>query len=159
MCVNISLVQCVWLNNSSVVINRSANYRLLFAFSEKDSSLVQTNFSFLQVRALVKLALIKDFATAIGVNYGTYTLRKKGSSMVLQNGQKFYLEPFAIWTRLKDLQTILSCEEPLKVLHFPVKNPFFWECSFSGTLLKMYKEKQVASVHRLLRCKSKPLDL
>ena len=52
----------------------------------------------------------------------TYTLRKKGSSMVLQNGQKFYLEPFAIWTRLKDLQTILSCVEPLKVLHFPVKN-------------------------------------
>ena len=25
-----------------------------------------------------------------------YTLSKKGSSMVLQNGQMFYLEPFAI---------------------------------------------------------------
>ena len=25
-----------------------------------------------------------------------YTLRKKDSSMVLQNGQRFYLEPFAI---------------------------------------------------------------
>ena len=47
---------------------------------------------------------------------------KKSSSMVLQNGQKFYLEHFAIWTRLRDLQTILSCEEPYKVLHFPVKN-------------------------------------
>ena len=40
------------------------------------------------------------------------TLRKKGSWMVLQNGQRFYLEPFAIWTRLRDLQSILSCEEP-----------------------------------------------
>ena len=49
----------------------------------------------------------------------TYTLSEK---MVLQNGQKFYLEPFAIWTRLKDRQTIVSCEEPLKVLSFPVKN-------------------------------------
>ena len=57
-----------------------------------------------------------------GYLWTTYTLRKKGSSMVLQNSQRFYLKPFAIWTRLKDLQTILSCEEPLKVLHFPVKN-------------------------------------
>ena len=38
--------------------------------------------------------------------------QKKGSSMVLQNGQEFYLEPFAIWTRLRDLQTMLSCAEP-----------------------------------------------
>ena len=37
---------------------------------------------------------------------------KKGSWMALQDGQRFYLEPFAIWTRLRDLQTILSCEEP-----------------------------------------------
>ena len=32
-----------------------------------------------------------------------YTLRKKGSSMILQNGQRFYLVPFAICTRLRDL--------------------------------------------------------
>ena len=41
-----------------------------------------------------------------------YTLRKKGSLMVLQNGQRFYLEPFGIRTRAKDLQTMLGCEEP-----------------------------------------------
>ena len=42
----------------------------------------------------------------------TYTLRKKGALMGLQNGQRFYLEPFGIRTRTKDLQTKLGCEEP-----------------------------------------------
>ena len=49
----------------------------------------------------------KDIKSSI-----TYTLRKKGSLMVLQNGQRFYLEPFGIRTRAKDLQTKLGCEEP-----------------------------------------------
>ena len=42
-----------------------------------------------------------------------YTLRKKRrEEMVLQNGQMFYLKHFAFWNRLRDLQTMLSCEEP-----------------------------------------------
>ena len=47
---------------------------------------------------------------------------KKDSSMILPKGQRFDLKPFAIWTMLKDLQTVLSCEEPYKGLHLPVKN-------------------------------------
>ena len=38
--------------------------------------------------------------------------QKNGSSMVLQNGQRFdFSRSFAIWTWLRDLQTILGCEE------------------------------------------------
>ena len=75
-----------------------------------------------QVSIVMYSTIQQIICSDLNIIWTPYTLRKKGSSMVLQNGQKFYLEPFAIWTRLKDVQTILRCEEPLKVLHFLVKN-------------------------------------
>ena len=77
-----------------------------------EGSLVQLDLSAVFHRVSHSGMLYKLGYICVGGQFLSIHSKKKGSSMVVQIGQRGYLEPFAIWTRLRDLQTMFSCEKP-----------------------------------------------
>ena len=72
----------------------------------------------ISVSSLCLISLTLDFLNI--------TLNIKVSSRVLQKDQGIDLQSFAVWTRLRVLQAVLSREEPYRVIHSLVKNLKFF---------------------------------